>query len=417
MVCVCVLQQEELAKYDFEFWGWPVDFKWDSAGADGDKKRAQRPAVQREKGQSTELASLPYRILGYLAMHTFGQKMIYPGSTSLMNFLLSTMLNQGRAQLIEDKGGKRAKILTEDQNELDTMFVDRRGQHRNGDTLVIASEGNGGFYEMGCSGTPIEMNFSVLGWNRPGYGGSSGSPWPPAEQKAVEAVMMYAIHKLGFEPQNIVVFAWSIGGYSAALMARSFPDVQYVVLDATFDDLVPLAVSKMPQSWGGLVSKSIRAYMDLNIAEQLLQYQGPILLIRRTRDEMISTDMAMGNYPSVASNRGNNLLIKLLKFRYPTIVDSSTIPVMQHFLSCEMYRQGKQQHLSLSQFPMSVGKHQHLLLSQFPMFIALNESERDLKEKLALFLITMHMDNFESTHNTPLPGKFFRKPWIPGARL
>ena len=24
----------------------------------------------------------------YMAMHTFGQKMIYPGSTSLMNFLL-----------------------------------------------------------------------------------------------------------------------------------------------------------------------------------------------------------------------------------------------------------------------------------------------------------------------------------------
>ncbi|GFN73538.1 abhydrolase domain-containing protein 16a [Plakobranchus ocellatus] len=31
----CVRTREELAKYDFEFWGWPVDFKWDSAGADG----------------------------------------------------------------------------------------------------------------------------------------------------------------------------------------------------------------------------------------------------------------------------------------------------------------------------------------------------------------------------------------------
>ena len=41
--------------------------------------------------------------------------------------------------------------------------------------------------------------------------------------------MMYAIHKLGFEPRNIVVFAWSIGGFSGALMARSFPDIKFVV--------------------------------------------------------------------------------------------------------------------------------------------------------------------------------------------
>ena len=40
---------------------------------------------------------------------------------------------------------------------------------------VVCFEGNAGFYEMGCSGTPIECGYSVLGWNHPGFGGSSVS--------------------------------------------------------------------------------------------------------------------------------------------------------------------------------------------------------------------------------------------------
>ena len=40
---------------------------------------------------------------------------------------------------------------------------------------MIGFEGNAGFYEMGCTGTPLDLNYSVLGWNHPGFGGSSVS--------------------------------------------------------------------------------------------------------------------------------------------------------------------------------------------------------------------------------------------------
>ena len=56
-----------------------------------------------------------------------------------------------------------------------------------------------------------------------------GTPSPDTEQKAVDAVMQYAIHKLGFQPKNIALFAWSIGGYSAAWAAKTYPDVKFVV--------------------------------------------------------------------------------------------------------------------------------------------------------------------------------------------
>ena len=38
---------------------------------------------------------------------------------------------------------------------------------------MICSEGNAGFYEIGIMVTPLEAGYSVLGWNHPGFGGST----------------------------------------------------------------------------------------------------------------------------------------------------------------------------------------------------------------------------------------------------
>lgn len=53
------------------------------------------------------------------------------------------------------------------------MFIDKRNVTANGNTLVVCCEGNAGFYEIGIMGTPIEAGYSVLGWNHPGFGGST----------------------------------------------------------------------------------------------------------------------------------------------------------------------------------------------------------------------------------------------------
>lgn len=69
--------------------------------------------------------------------------------------------------------GERFKIRTADCNEIDTMFINRRNATPNGNILVICCEGNAGFYEIGITITPIEAGYSVLGWNHPGFGGST----------------------------------------------------------------------------------------------------------------------------------------------------------------------------------------------------------------------------------------------------
>lgn len=83
------------------------------------------------------------------------------------------MLLEGRAKLIEEENGCRYKLRTRDNNDVDALFVDNRKNGSNGKTLVICSEGNAGFYEIGVMVTPLEANYSVLGWNHPGFGGST----------------------------------------------------------------------------------------------------------------------------------------------------------------------------------------------------------------------------------------------------
>lgn len=102
--------------------------------------------------------------------------------------------------------------------------------------------------------TPPSAGYSVLGWNHPGFAGSTVSPPPPpplfgvdpggfgsppglggappppdcpcpppflqgvplpqSEANAMDVVMRYALQHLRFAPRDIVLYAWSIGGFT-----------------------------------------------------------------------------------------------------------------------------------------------------------------------------------------------------------
>lgn len=105
--------------------------------------------------------------------------MLYPGKIRLLQSFLQPILHQNRAKLIEGDKAKRYKLRTIDGNDIDTVFIDNRpaiaDSNVNGGTLVICSEGNAGFYELGIMRTPIDLKFSVMGWNHPGFAGSTVS--------------------------------------------------------------------------------------------------------------------------------------------------------------------------------------------------------------------------------------------------
>ncbi len=52
---------------------------------------------------------------------------------------------------------------------------------------------------------------------------------------------------------------------------------------------MPLATARMPESLENLVRTAIEEYMNLNVIDHLVKYDGPIKLIRRSHDEIITT--------------------------------------------------------------------------------------------------------------------------------
>ena len=140
--------------------------------------------------------------------------------------------------------------------------------------------------------------------------------------------MRYAIEELHFCVNDIVIFAWSIGGYSACWTAVNYQDIRGLVLDAVFDDVLPLAQRQMPSFASNFVEKTIRYYLDLNNTQLLKLYNGPFYLIRRTQDEIIS--LIPGR---LETNRGNELLFDVLRHRYPNIYnDDQTLTLLRRYI-------------------------------------------------------------------------------------
>ena len=80
----------------------------------------------------------------------------------------------------------------------------------------------------------------------------------------------------------------------------------------------------------------MKNFVSLNVAEQLKRFPGPIRIIRRSLDEMITTEL-----DSVQSNRGNHLLVEILQHRYPHICQKEPLETLWTYLSYEGSRQSE----------------------------------------------------------------------------
>jgi len=383
-----------ISEYDFQFSSWPVDF--DVQQETGD---VSKPSTYKSSRSNKTNIEGPYDVLAWLMANSFGISLVYPGSMSLMKMMLERPLLEGRTKLVQDFNGERSKIVTGDGNEIDTMFVDlRNSKTKEGDMLVICCEGNAGFYEIGIMGTPISCGYSTLGWNHPGFYGSTGRPFPSQETMAADAVMQFAIHKLGFKVENIIVTGWSIGGYTSTWLAMHYPEIAGLLLDATFDDLLPLAIPRMPASLSGLVTTAVSKFINLCVADQLMKYPGPVRIIRREKDEMICTSDG-----ELWSNRGNNLVLALLKHRYPSLCSTEAIDEVTALL----YTPGALKNFQDSDIKEKL-KSINYEFEEKGEFLTESEKTRAL-----CFLTSRIMNTLNSTHCTPLPTNNFQLPWSP----
>ncbi|XP_062977140.1 protein ABHD16B-like [Elgaria multicarinata webbii] len=430
---------------------WPVEYRWDEASTSsvvstpidgysrttvvtGCSRTAHNhddpqgsPAVAEDDGAKkarTNILRIMKRRVSkfarYALAHSVGCWLLYPGSVCLLNRVPLSLLVNGRTCLMEDFCGKRAKLIARDGNAIDTMFVDRRKKRTPGNRgmwLVICCEGNGSFYEMGCFFTPLKAGYSVLGWNHPGFARSSGKPYPQNDINAMDVVVQYAIHRLNFTLPEIAIYGYSLGSYTAAWAAMTYPELGALVLDASFDSLLPLAMKVIGKNWRKLVKQTITEHFNLNVADMLCQYPGPVLLIRRTLDEITSTQFnPKSHLPIVKTNRANELLIQLLRSRYPNII-SGNEDAVRHWLTADcpqlealiysyFYKVDEKWCLHmLESHRSSLGPK-----SAFPWNVGKGLSPTK-KKQMALFLSKKHLKNVETTHGRTLLPEEFEMPW------
>ncbi|VDM09853.1 unnamed protein product [Wuchereria bancrofti] len=366
-----------LLGYDYELFAAPIDFRARK------ELRKYFETPRRFTATGNMLYTALRDRLSYNIVYSFARVLVYPGSASLLNKLIQSFLIENRRKLVVEKGAIRGVLMTREGNRVDSMFVDRREQGGNGNILVVTCEGNAGFYETGIMPTPLTLNYSVLGWNQPGFGESSGMPTPKQTIASIDAVIQYAIHKLGFVEEQIVIYAWSIGGFPATWAAANYPNIKVV-----FDS------AKMPRSWAPLVEFIVRTYFDMPIAMQLTAYNGPLILIRRTQDEMIITTEGT-NEERLATNRANNLLKSILRARHPSLIndDDAEVAVDVWLAATPLER-------------MSLTK-------DCPKTSTMGNVENLTKQNRNILihcLCSKYLVDFDSSHNTPLDPSLFKIP-------
>jgi len=308
-------ERKKIAKFDFQMTHWPVDFQAGSTGS--------LTLDEKKKGW---LVNPVYSFFG----STLGRTMIMPGSLGfIQNQMQPHFLNFRRK--FEEQGAQRAKIQLDRSTFIDTTFFDNRQRSAKGRTLVICSEGNAAFYEVGIVTIPGREGYSVMGWNRPGFGESVGTTSPENERASIKGLLEYAREVLGFE--DILLFGWSIGGYPTAVGANvkdseGKPVVKGVILDATFDHITPMAGVVLPGWFQGIATGVVKQEWDLDVSAEMCKYKGNVLFFRRLRDEIIST----GGPTRPDQNRINWLLYDVIQSRFP-VVSQETMKKVEDYVN------------------------------------------------------------------------------------
>ncbi|KAL7059046.1 hypothetical protein AAHC03_013933 [Spirometra sp. Aus1] len=317
--------------------------------------------------------------------------------------------------------GRRLGLLTRSGRFVETYYVDRRGrgENSNEDILVICCEGNAGFAEIGVIGAPLQNGYSVVAWNHPGFGSSEGFPYPDQEQDAMEAVLLFATRHLNFPKRNIRLFGWSIGGYTATWAAAQMPQIGGLILDATFDMLDELARNALPFVGESITVGLVHSYFDLHIAAQIARYPGPILILRRSHDEVITTK-------GPESNRGNYLLVKLLKYRFPFLFTEESEQRLWQFILLGAAQQEEflatknivddlmepilQRELR-KQVPPGPPTTKDQAELSFPSNLGNSGVSEAQKIQILIYLASKYFREVFGTHCTPLDPVAFTEPW------
>jgi len=252
--------------------------------------------------------------------------------------------------------------------------------------LVITSEGNGSFYEGGMFSRVTEDGYPALGYNHPGYGCSTGTPYQKTVMSAAVSVLQFANNVLQIPNENIVGYGWSIGCFNLLTTAVLNPNLLGIILDATFDHIPSLAKHLMPDYLRYYANEITNDYWRLPNIDLIDKYPGPIVIIRRLRDNMMNTDSLRS--PKSASNRSNVLIEKLFETRYKLYIDRSSMDAWLYF------RRDRTHVMNEVNYSENTGR---LLYEEIRTRTEINISQKE-KVLITLYLLQLHLVELDVDH-------------------
>jgi pimeloyl-ACP methyl ester carboxylesterase len=144
----------------------------------------------------------------------------------------------------------------------------------------------------------LHWGFDVLVADYRGFGKSEGQPsGQPQLYADAEQVYHYAL-RLGYQPKQVVLYGYSMGGASATYLATAHA-ARALVLESAYSSIneIPLFKDKAP------------AYA-LNNSEQARHIDVPTLMLHGTADQDITPDHAQRVYANLRTPRKQLVLIE-----------------------------------------------------------------------------------------------------------
>lgn len=279
------------------------------------------------------------------------------------------------------------KLETYEKNHIEGLFLDRRIQYRymSDDILVICCDDLLCEYQIRIMDTLLTRSYSIIAWNYPRRGYSTGDLTLTAVVSAVDTVMKYAIEVLKFPVENIVVFGYCLGTWTASWVAKHYPHIRGLVLDTPYDNFNRLFELKSNQ-FTSILNLWTRIY-DMDLLKLLEGTETPVIVIRRLRDQVMN-----GNQLTLKTHGVDTFILKLLESRFPYI--SKNLNIVKEYLSVSKSAQQdiiKSHHIDYNECVTLLANYLHVNGTQkYPVRIGsrLSDITPDQKTKLVLFLVS-----------------------------
>jgi pimeloyl-ACP methyl ester carboxylesterase len=159
--------------------------------------------------------------------------------------------------------------------------------------LLLYSHGNG--EDIGNARDFLknfpQHDISVIAYDYPGYGTSTGKPSEAGCYAAIETVYAYATEQLGYAPENIILYGRSLGSGSASWLAQQVP-VAGLIFECAFTSTFRVLTRVKLLPWD-----------RFNNYARLQKIKCPTLLLHGTADEIVPLSHAEKNWTAIRSKK------------------------------------------------------------------------------------------------------------------